>query len=149
MSAPEIKHTPLPWIAELNEKSGTMSFLGKRPDGNVRVSDGLGHLFHIDLAARESADAIMFPEMSEVSKADASLVLTAVNSHHALQARVKELEEENARLREALKPFADFGSRNTACAIAGDGYVWTTDAMPEFGPNPYGIACAALQAKEG
>lgn len=138
MSAPEIKHTPLPWIAELNEKSGTMSFLGERPDGNVRVSDGLGHLFHINLAARESADAVMFPEMSEVSKADAALVLTAVNSYHALQARVKELEE-------ALLVIKDSVLEDTT-AISDT--LWVAE---RHSPNETVVDFidAALQAKEG
>lgn len=51
---------------------------------------------------------------------------------------------QNGRLRGAIKPFADFGRDNTSAAIAGDGYVWSTNALPAFGPNAFGKASAAL-----
>lgn len=57
---------------------------------------------------------------------------------------VPALEGKSLRLREALRPFAEFGKQNVALAIAGDGYVWTTSASPSFGPNAYGRASAAL-----
>jgi Lar family restriction alleviation protein len=81
---------------------------------------------------------------------------TAVNSYSALQARVAELERENARLREALKPFATFADDNVEFVpfnplTMSQSYCWNADAVKNdrifewFGPTDFGAASAALQ----
>jgi hypothetical protein len=51
------------------------------------------------------------------ARANAEFIVTAVNSYSALQARVAELEGENARLWEAMRPFClAFETRRDAYA---------------------------------
>jgi hypothetical protein len=82
MSTPEIKHIPLQWGQQELEcfKTDTAEWL---------------------VAAKGDVVAVIERNCSdEEQKAKAESLVTAVNSHHALQARVKELEE-------ALKEAAD------------------------------------------
>jgi hypothetical protein len=69
----------------------------------------MGSLFYIDLATREDADKIQFPERSPVSEADAALIVEAVNSYassSAKDAKIAELTEENERLSGAVSSIA-------------------------------------------
>lgn len=70
-------HTPWPWKAEMNQKSGVLTILGKRGDGNNRNSDGLGNLFRIDCATWDTADRVMFPDICEEQVANGRLVSAA------------------------------------------------------------------------
>lgn len=86
------KHTPtmLPLIVEFNDKSGQFTFLGHRPDGNNRSSDGRGTIFYIDATYREDVDVVAFPRIDGDIAAFADFVLKAVNSHTALVAALRD-----------------------------------------------------------
>jgi hypothetical protein len=85
MSAPETKHSPLPWIRSgVRYKLGSEDCIMIGPDGFMIAA------FPIGRNPKDHASAFC----------DAGFTVEAVNSHSALQARVEELEE-------ALKFYAD------------------------------------------
>lgn len=81
------KHTPGPWVAELNEKSGIMAINGPLANKmRCRASDGLGFLFAVRLATLETADKVMFPDIDPEMLAIARIATAASDMLEALRA---------------------------------------------------------------
>lgn len=78
-------HTPGPWTLEICEKSARAHIHGKRGDGNVRASDGLGLICTIKCATRETEDRAVFPEIDAEAEANARLMATAPDMLAALR----------------------------------------------------------------
>lgn len=90
------------WKLEINKKSGRAAIVGPRSDGNVRASDGLGYLFHVDLATRETEDRVMFPDIDPGLLAIAKMAVAAPDLAEALvEAREVIITLKNARWSEA------------------------------------------------
>jgi len=87
------KHTPGPWIAELNEKSGVMAINGPLANKmRCRASDGLGFLFAVRLATLETADKVMFPDVDPEMLAIAQVATAASDMLEALKGLVDALD---------------------------------------------------------
>lgn len=69
------KHTPGPWVAQVNEKTANVAILGPRRDGDVRLSDGLGFITAVNCAT--DPDAVMFSPMLPEQVANANLIAAA------------------------------------------------------------------------
>lgn len=78
----------LPWKLEINEKSGIASILAPRGDGNNRQSDGYGWIAEVPIYTRADADKCMFPDIDPEAKANAELIVAAVNMHRCACATV-------------------------------------------------------------
>lgn len=78
------KFTPGPWKAEPNEKAANVCILGKRGDGDVRPSDGLGCLAVINCAAATVVDTRFAPMLPE-QIANANLIAAAPDLYAALE----------------------------------------------------------------
>ncbi len=83
----EAKHTALPWV-----HSYLSGIIEDQNGGRVVARCPSGHTNTVSL---------------EQAFANAALIVTAVNERPALLALVASLEADNARLREALRPFAE------------------------------------------
>jgi hypothetical protein len=84
---------------EADEKSGCINIYGKRNDGNVRQSDGLGLLITVDCT--DTLDDAPFPPMLDEQKSNAELIAEAFNVAYEtgmgprqLADRVKDLERQ-------------------------------------------------------
>lgn len=97
----QVTHTPTPWVMGAGF-DGLLTINAKVSGRNLRVLELCGNLKNPEVVA------------------NAEFIILAVNAHDALTARVAELEAENERLMDALKPFAEAASA-FSFAVAPDG----------------------------
>lgn len=88
----DVKHTPGPWRLEVNEKSSSISILGKHGDaGRCRASDGHGHIVIVDCADAMSDDT-MFAPMLDEQCANARLIAAAPEMLEAALESIRQLD---------------------------------------------------------
>ncbi len=106
----EAKHTELPWSLchhlQSPEKDASCG-CGYR--GGIWGGEGSSEILVCEMRncdLHEGHDMVPVGDRA-TQLANAALIVTAVNDRPALLARIASLEADNARLREALGPFAD------------------------------------------
>ena len=94
-----------PLISELHEKSGTISVLARRGDGDNRPSDGYGSVFTVECKPSRWSDYAEYPPLVPEIVALVNCIVAVHNAGPALFDAAEErdaLRAAVARLREAL-----------------------------------------------